>query len=386
MTGLSDFELTALYMRNGLFARIIDTPADVAAFADYRLTGIDDHAAKCCRSCLDGLEWQEKAAAALKWARLFGGAVLVVIADDGFGIDEPLSLPDVRTVESLQLYDRTTVFPILNEENAIESFRIRSRSGEFIAHSSRCLMFRNGVLPENTNYAEFELWGMPEHFHIAEELTVTISSHESAAQILTRRAQPVYKVKNLSKLLSTADGERELLHRLELLDLSRSIFGTVGLDAGDDLAAVIAGNLAGSIEAVRAAERILCAVTRIPDHILFGTPEKHPLNGKRNGQYNMTVREAWQNYITEIQHKALMNPLHRLVMMLLQAECGRTCQSLSVEFSPVILKTGNDVDGKLKKAQAELVRAQTLQTYYGSGALSIADVKRDLKQRGSKEK
>ena len=69
-------QLTGLYEGNGLFAKIIDAPAEEALKHGFDLGLNSEELDAFVEDALDALEWEEKAATAIKWARLYGGAPL----------------------------------------------------------------------------------------------------------------------------------------------------------------------------------------------------------------------------------------------------------------------------------------------------------------------
>ena len=83
--------LTMYYESNGLFAKIIDTPAEEAIKHGFFLDGLSDQKMEGFYSeALDELDWYETSITAMKWARLFGGSIAVLLVNDGRGLDEPL--------------------------------------------------------------------------------------------------------------------------------------------------------------------------------------------------------------------------------------------------------------------------------------------------------
>lgn len=82
---IPDMQLTGLYEGNGLFSKIIDTPAEEALKHGFDLNLKSDELNAFVEDALDDLEWEEKAATAIKWARLYGGALIVMLIDDGRG-------------------------------------------------------------------------------------------------------------------------------------------------------------------------------------------------------------------------------------------------------------------------------------------------------------
>lgn len=77
-----DVSLANHYETNGLFAKIIDTPAEEAVKHGFNLTLNNPDYEQYIEDTLDILDWEAKAATAIKWARLFGGAIIVMLIDD----------------------------------------------------------------------------------------------------------------------------------------------------------------------------------------------------------------------------------------------------------------------------------------------------------------
>ena len=106
-----DITLTLQYETNGLFSKIIDAPAEEAVKHGFTLGLKSPDVEKYIADMLDRLEWEEKASTAIKWARLYGGAIGVMLIDDGRGIDEPLNWQRIRNIEEICVFDRSTVTP-----------------------------------------------------------------------------------------------------------------------------------------------------------------------------------------------------------------------------------------------------------------------------------
>lgn len=48
---------------------------------------------------------------AIRWARLFGGSIAVMMINDGRGIDEPLDWRNIRSIDDIRVYDRSVIQP-----------------------------------------------------------------------------------------------------------------------------------------------------------------------------------------------------------------------------------------------------------------------------------
>ena len=102
---IPDMQLTGLYEGNGLFSKIIDTPAEEALKHGFDLNLKSDELNAFVEDALDDLEWEEKAATAIKWARLYGGALIVMLIDDGRGLEEPVDWEHIRSIDELRVYE-----------------------------------------------------------------------------------------------------------------------------------------------------------------------------------------------------------------------------------------------------------------------------------------
>ena len=108
---VTDRELTTLYTDNGLFTKIIDAPAEEALKHGIDLGLNNPDVEGFVRRSLEALDWDEKAAAAIKWSRLYGGSMIVMLIDDGRGLDEPLNWKNIRSVDELYVFERPIVWP-----------------------------------------------------------------------------------------------------------------------------------------------------------------------------------------------------------------------------------------------------------------------------------
>ena len=169
-----DDELERFYEGNGLFSRIIDLPAEEAVKHGFEIADLADGKVKDFYSeCMDELAWEEKLGLGIKWARLFGGAIGVMLINDGRGLEEPLDWHNIKSLDDIRIYDRSIVVPDYSTINLYdgyegadpfrtrgsvfgmpETYLVTSIYGSFTVHESRCLIFQNGVLPERVRQSD----------------------------------------------------------------------------------------------------------------------------------------------------------------------------------------------------------------------------------------
>ena len=108
---IPDMQLTSLYEGNGLFSKIIDTPAEEALKHRLQPQPEQRRADNFVEECLDELEWEEKAATAIKWGTSLWRVIIVMLFDDGRGLEEPVDWQNIKSIDELRVFERAVVQP-----------------------------------------------------------------------------------------------------------------------------------------------------------------------------------------------------------------------------------------------------------------------------------
>lgn len=381
---LSDDTLTALYEGNGLFAKIIDIPAEETTRRLPALCG-DKDAAEIVRDGLDCLAWEEQALTAVRWARLFGGSIAVMLVDDGGRLEDPLKVERVQSVDDLRVYPRSQVSVDLSQAQP-EYFHVSSRYGDFTVHESRCLLFRNDPMPESSESPLFQFWGVPEAYRISAAVDRAALASEQAVRMLDASIQAVYRLKGASAILATDDGEQHVMQRLQVIDAARSAWNAILLDADSEDYSFIAAGFDGKGEVAEFALRYLAAVSRIPPEVLYGY---HSQRWWRNS--SPAAQETFYNYVEGIQHRMLRDNAQRLISLILRAEAAagnlRQIPPPVIDFPPLWSESASEkATAAMSRATAQLTRAKTIQTYMEAGAVGRQDVRPLLKRLKKSER
>lgn len=391
---IPDMQLTGLYEGNGLFSKIIDTPAEEALKHGFDLNLKSDELNAFVEDALDDLEWQEKAATAIKWARLYGGALIVMLIDDGRGLEEPVDWEHIRSIDELRVYERSIVQPDyaslyqqdyggkgvgnrVSKFGQPEYYYVSSIYGSFKVHESRCLVFRNGVLPEQTSNATYLFWGMPEYVRIRRALRETVTAHTDSVKLLERSVQAIYSMKGLASLLTTDDGENQVLKRLQLVDTSRGLLNSIAIDSEGEQYDFKTFQFSGVKDVIDATCNMLSALTNIPQTILFG---RSPAGMNATGDSDF---ESYYNFVEKIQRLMLKRNLRTLLDVVFRAgiASGDVAEEpdYKLEFKPLwSLSDTEQAAVDQTKAQTALVKAQTAQAYVDMQALDPTEVRRRL--------
>lgn len=382
---IPDYDLAEKYQYNGLFSKIIDRPAEEALKHGIEYNISDQTLADFLDDALDRLDWEEKATTAIRWARLFGGAVIVMLLDDGRGLEEPVNWQDIRSVEELRVYERAIVQPDPNcyLTGKAEYFDISSTYGGFFrVHRSRCLVFKNGSLPEYAAPQQYFYWGLPEYVRIRRDLSIALHTHQSAANMIDKSVQPVYKQRGLQSTLAGPDGDDQVLKRLQVLDASRGMLNSVAVDMDGEDYSFQTFQLSGASEILESTYSLLSAVTCIPQTILFG---RSPSGENATGESDL---ENYYNFVEGIQKRMLKKNIRTLLKAVVQAGVydGSIAepQTIKPTFKPLwSLSEAEQATVELSKAQRAQATAQTAQLYIDMQVLQPDEVRQALARDGT---
>lgn len=392
-----DEQLEAFYEGNGLFARIIDAPAEEALRTGFTLKNTEDQKIiSFMERSLDELNWDETAISAIKWSRLFGGSIAVLLVDDGHGIDEPLDWKSIKSIDDIRLYDRSLIVPDYTSMYVYEGtdpfktrgsrlgmperYMVNSRYGSFEVHESRCLIFQNGVLPENCTSSIYQMWGMPEYVRLKRAIRDAEVAAGSATKLLDRAVQAVYSMKDLSALLQTEEGEDTVLRRLQTIDLARGLMNTITIDSEGEDYSFRQFSFTGVSEVIDSTCNYLSALTNIPQTILFG---RSPAGMSATGQSDL---ENYYNFVQRIQKRMLRSNLRYLLGIIFQAGVANgeieKVPKIDIEFNPLWSMSDMEKE-QLEQAKiaTQTARANAAASYVQLNVLTAAEVRKALAEK-----
>lgn len=395
----SDAELTKLYTYNGLFAKIINRPAEDAIAKGIDLSDLGVDLELNVKKRLTALHWGDQMAKAEKWSRLYGGSIVVMIVNDGRGLEEPLDWKRATKIEELHTFERavvqpdySSVFPYtfynLNEDKERpfgqpEFYYVYSQFGQFKVHYTRCLIFKNGNLPELIMNGMYQFWGLPVYTQIKDSLREVITAHHDGTKLLERSTLGVYKMKNLANLLSTDEGENKVIKRLQVIDMARNIMNSMAIDGDGEDYQYINASMAGASDLIDRTCNMLSAVTDIPQTILFG---RSPAGMDATGDGDM---DNYYMLLGRIQKQNLKDNTEKLVKLILlqmahEGEIDKNLPEYEVKFYPFKqISEKEQADIESTKATTEKTKADTAQLYVDMQALDPSEIRKKLSESDS---
>ena len=372
---VSDQQCSHLYTYNGIAKAIIDIPADEAMRSGFEVdtdTMDEDAINKQVQSLCEDLNVQYKFSEALAWADLYGGSVIVVMADDGRRLDEPLNWDGLRRIEKLKVFDKTNIVGSRQYQDAsapqymdVELYYINTfGANPMWVHESRVLRFDGGRLPLYQRNLRLG-WGAKRFESIKEEIERYSNGHEYALQALTRLSQDVVKLDGLTNILATEGGDVAVQKRMQMIDMVRSMMNSIAIDGADEYDRK-GLSLSGIRELLEQFEIAICGATGIPATKLFG---RSPQGMNATGKADL---ENYYNMVGMIQQSKVKPNLVRLIEMLNACRDYKLTlpETWHIEFEPLwslskaekadIENTEADAQKKKADAIAELINAQVL--------------------------
>ena len=366
-------QLEMLYEGDGILRRIVDLPAEELFRAGYVVEGVDDSSE--VTAALDGIDAEKQLCNAVRWSRLYGGSLVVALLNDGGSLDQPLNEERIKEIEQLRVYDRWQVTiqerytdPMDKRFNTPKIYHISPTIGTpYTVHESRCLVFDGQPVPERIR-EENDGWGASIVQQCFDQLRNVNMSHYWANGLLERAQQAVHGIPELSNLLRSPGGEQMVRNRINMVDMARSVNNTVVIDAAEsyELKSTSFASVADIMDRLGNA---LCAVTGIPESLLFGRQQKGLAN---TGAGDL---ENWYAKVGQSQEQVLLPVLDKLVGWQLTA-MGQATEDYEIKFEPLYVPSTKD------KAESDYKRAQTFEIYVNMGAMDASEVRLMLPEEG----
>jgi len=377
---LDDGTLTDMYMGGGLATRIVNIIADDMT-REWVYIG-DKDSRFVVEDAVRSLALEENINTALRWQRLYGGSLLIVGADDGRTMDQPLNEKAIKSINYFRPVDSTCVDlsasqweknPLSPRFGKVNVFRIRYNVYDTYVnmdiHYTRLIEFHNDPYPSGQYKmitTEQQYWGMPALQTVNESLRDLGGITQNTVNILYDFVSGVYTLKGLSQLLAQdADGKAKtaLTKRFEAINMAKSAINAAILDEGETYTKNFT-TVSGLPELIDRFMLQLSGSTGIPVTRLYG---RSPAGLNATGEADI------RNYydIIEAQQR---NRLYVQLMRCFQLICiwkGLDFSNLNVTFNSLYQLT------ETEKTQIEKDEATTRQTVVNTQITLINNNLRD---------
>jgi len=274
-------DLEGLYV-HWLMRRIVDLVADEATREGFEILfggeGVNAQTLSGVEQAIEDLEILHNFNHAAKTSRLYGGSAIVLYIDDGRRAYEPVDVNNIRAVEGMEVLDRHQIAPVIDEDSLYDYSKpthYQIISGDLIQqpnliriHKDRILRFDGIWLPYRVRQKNYG-WGMSVLQSVYESFKHYYTGTSSIATLLTEFDIFVHKVKGLASMLA-AGKETQVKNRLELNDMSKSIYRGYAIDAEKEELAFVSRQFGGVSDVLEKLRLDVIAASGIPHTLLFG--------------------------------------------------------------------------------------------------------------------
>lgn len=287
-----------------------------------------------------------KAKDGISWGRLYGGAAMIFIVDDGREAHEPLEYGNVKSLVDIMVVDRFYLTAEgINTDYMSVDYGMPSHyrlNGGVSYHASRIAKFMGAPLTYDKRM-ENQGWGGSYVQLYWDAISDFQSSMGQLQYLMSESSLGILSVPKLTDAKAMGGkAEKAVMNRAEIFNTYKSIYRTAVIDA-DEKYEYVNRSLAGLADlADRFATNVSGAVD-LPQLILFGTTPGG-LNASQEEQL-----ETYNDSICSIQESDLLDAVSKFI------GCITGGQEVTWEFRPLSQLT----DTKL--AEVRNKESQTLQ-------------------------
>lgn len=379
---LTDAEKEIIYADDGLGARIVDLlPEDMMKQGwhyvfENEKEGFDNYT-KIYNHVFKEIRANYKIAQALKWARLYGGALILLGVYDGESLDQPLNLNKINNFENLKIIPRNNVMygtmefqmnPKLPHYGQVEYYPVTFYTGRQYqmqrVHYSRVIEIKGIEIPSSEASLipmEFRYWGLSVFQRIQDRLKELGSSFSSLANLLDELTIGKYKYKDLAQIMSSDDGGELVQKRLQAMDLMKSVFHSVLLDTDESFERDTL-SFGGVSDVMYQFMMMTSAATGYPMTKLFGIS---PGGLNSTGEADMY---QYYDMVKAKQETELLPIIERLVKIISE---WQKIPEPEIVFNPLEQMTEKEqAELEEKKANTEKTKMDTYQGYVDMGIMT----------------
>lgn len=311
---------------------------------------------------------------ALRFARLYGGSILVMGAIDGGNAEDELKEDSIKSIDFLYTVDRWQLNiktryddPLKPKFGEPELYEINPIFGgsQQTMHESRVIRFDGSWLPTQKQVAN-QGWHDSILSSMISDIKNFIISNQSAGQLLQDFITKVLKMPNLTELIENQEFN-SIEARIQYALRAMSNVGLSLIQGGEDGVAEefskIQTTIAGFPELLEKMRDMVCAAIKVPKVKLFG---QQP--GKLSG-LDETIR-IYDDEVAAYQETELRSPIERAYSLLLKSKenSKREPKVWSLEFNPLRKKTDKE------NAEIHDIQSQADERYVNMGAVTGEEV------------
>ena len=313
----------------------------------------------------------------VKYQRLYGGAGLLLLCDDGLQPDEPVDETKLRAVVDYIPLSRYELIPedvTITDYSKPEYYRIttsqrltevqESSYTNLRVHHSRVARFDGLWLPWHLR-SRNQGWGQSTVGSIWYALKKYWTAQDGLVEIAQDADIFVHKIPGLFQRIA-AGNESDLKKRLEANSLSRSVYGGLAIDTEEEVD-YLNRSLSGIKDALDPFLQEIAMALGWPKSILTG---ESPGGMGKEGRFE---ERMWAHIIEDWQQNYMLKPVTQVFDLILKSKEGPTAglppENWSVHFPSIFVETDKE------KAELRLQMAQVDAQYIQLGVLNPIEIR-----------
>ena len=361
-------EYEAAYQQSGIVRRVIDTIAEDVTREWREVKTKADTAAILAEETRT--QYVATVRDALRWARLYGGAGVIMITDQP--LDKPLQLERLKkgSLKNFIILDRwyfsaggLQSFDVTSPDFMMPEYFLVAGAQSVMVHKSHVVRFSGCPLPPRLRISNFG-WGDSVLRQVMQEIEDLISANGGVAEALQQFNVDIIKKEGLFTDIST-DQEESIVKRFRIFNMMKSVFHTAVLDGQEDLQRKEI-TFAGVADMMREIMHMVCACSHIPYTRLYGSSAEG-MNATGEGD-----ADNYNDYLRTVQNADVDPQLHQMDEVLIRSALGYMPDDFSYEWKSL------DTPKPLDIANANLTQANADAVYLENQIITPSQVMRKL--------
>lgn len=376
------YTLNILFRDNWIAKAIIEKPANEMLKNGFSIhSQIEPDKIDKIMNIWQKTKTQNKFLKCLKWARLYGGCLLIPMIENQGDLSKPLDyetiMPDSYkgcfTVDrwsgvspSIELVDNITdpdfgqpEYYDVSDNTTGKTFRI---------HHSRVIKMIGREMPYWEEIAE-TYWGASELEHIYTELKKRDDTSANISFLIFLANIRVFKMEGMSQMLSIGDQQaaQRVYETMKTMNHLMCNTGTLAIDKEEDFA-MHGYSFTGINDVYESFMLDISGAAEIPVDKLFGrSPSGFNSGAETLQNYYDTIDEKRETYVRE--------PLEKIVKIITMSALGEIPDDIEIDFNPV--RRPSD----LEKSDLAQKNAQPIFDAYAGGLIGKGTALKELKQQ-----
>ena len=376
------YTLNILFRNNWIAKAIIEKPANEMLKNGFEIhSELDPDKITKVMNVYTRTKTNAKFLQCLKWARLYGGCILVPMIEGQGDLSKPLDFDTIMpdSYKGCFVVDRWSgISPSLEIVEEIDdpdfgkpkyyTISTNNTNTSVKIHHSRIIKMIGRELPYWEEMAE-DYWGASELEHVYTELRKRDDTSANISFLIFLANIRIFKMKNLGQSITLGDQEglNRVYQTMQSMNRLMCNTGTFAMDQDDDFTTQ-QYTFTGINDVYESFMLDISGAAEIPVDKLFGRSPTGFNSGEETLQnYYDTIQEKQETYVRE--------PLERLLKIIIMSTLGEIPDDFELVFSPVRRPSN------MEKADLAQKQAQPVLDVYNAGIIGKGTVLRELKQQ-----